>query len=141
MLYISEIFNEFEEAKTKKEKQDILIKYSGDKTFLTIMSGVFDPRIEFIKVPKKLQYKESDSPYGFAYTTLAYEHRRLAWLLESSTMEPENKLSLLLDLLENLHAEESKILLGMVKKKLKVSGLTPKLVKEVFPQLFPKVEK
>jgi len=137
MLYISEIFDEFEKAKKKKDKQDVLRKYSNNKTFLTILSGAFDPRIEFFPVSKKLKYKESDAPYGFAYTTLAYEQRRLLWLLKSSKMENENKLTILLDMLEMLHADEAKILLGMVHKKLKVKGLTPKLVKEVFPQIFP----
>ena len=48
---------------------------------------------------------------------------------------------LLIQMLESMHPDESAIFVQMVKKKLKVKGLTEKLVLEVFPDLYRKVEK
>jgi hypothetical protein len=48
---------------------------------------------------------------------------------------------LLIQMLESMHPDESLIFEQMVKKKLKVKGLTEKLVLEVFPDLYRKVEK
>jgi hypothetical protein len=46
---------------------------------------------------------------------------------------------LLIQVLESMHPSESMIFEQMMKKKLKVNGLTEKLVLEVFPDLYRKV--
>ena len=46
---------------------------------------------------------------------------------------------LLIQVLESMHPAESMIFEQMLKKKLKVNGLTEKLVLEVFPDLYRKV--
>jgi len=46
---------------------------------------------------------------------------------------------LLVQILESMGKEESSVFEQMLKKKLKVKGLTEKLVLEVFPNLYRKV--
>jgi len=138
MIYISEIFEEFEKAKTKQDKIAVLQKYYSNNTFMAILSGTFDPRIEFFKLPRKFTYQPSDVPYGFAFTTLAHEHRNLGFFLEQYTALPvSGKIMKLKILVESLHAGEAEVLIGMLKKKLKIKGLSKSLIKEVFPQFFP----
>ena len=48
---------------------------------------------------------------------------------------------MLTQILESMHPDESLIFIQMLKKKLKVKGLTEKLVLEVFPDLYRKVDK
>jgi hypothetical protein len=46
---------------------------------------------------------------------------------------------LLIQVLESMHEDESNLYVGMLKKKLKVKGLTESMVLEVFPDLYRKV--
>ena len=48
---------------------------------------------------------------------------------------------LLTQILESMHPDESLVFTQVLKKKLKCKGLTEKLVLEVFPDLYRKVEK
>ena len=57
----------------------------------------------------------------------------------SKDLSTKKTKELLTQMLEIMHEEESKIFIGMLKKKLKVKGLTEKLVLEVFPDLYRKV--
>ena len=141
MIYISEIFEEFEKAKTKQDRIAVLQKYYSNRTFVAILSGTFDPRIEFVQIPRKFTYTPSDVPYGFAFTTLAHEHRKLGFFLKRYLgLEDSGKLTKLRILIESLHAGEAEVLMGMLKKNLKVKGLSKSLIKELFPQFFPSKE-
>ena len=48
---------------------------------------------------------------------------------------------MLIQILESMHPDESAVFTQMIKKKLKCKGLTEKLVLEVFPDLYRKVNK
>jgi len=142
MIYISEIFDEFETAKRKQDKITVLQKYKKNITLYNILKGTFHPDIKFIKIPKKFKYNESDLPYGNTDTTLDYESKHFWYYIDShDKLSQEIRMQKLLIMLESLHAGEAKILLGMINKKLKVKGLTKSIVKEVFPEFFPEKQK
>jgi len=133
-----EIFEEFEEAKTRQEKIDVLKKHS-DHWFVTFLNYAFNPDItfDFNTIPK---YKPSVEPEGLNWSTLHLELRKLYLFMPSSPKYkgklPERKhTNLLLEILESVHAKEAKLLEQVFQKKMKVKGLTDKIVKEAFPDL------
>jgi hypothetical protein len=133
-----EIFAEFEEAKTRQDKIEVLRKHS-DYWFITFLNYAFNPDIkfDFTEIPK---YKPAVEPAGLTWSTLHLELRKLYLFIPThekySGKLPERKhTNLLLEIFESVHAKEAKLLEAVIQKKLKVKGLTDKLVKEAFPEL------
>lgn len=138
-----EIFAEFEEAKTRQEKIDVLRKHS-DHWFITFLNYAFNPNIQFdfAVIPK---YKPAVEPEGLTWSTLHLEMRKLYLFIPSHEKYagklPDRKhTNLLLEILESVHAKEAKLLEQVFLKKLKIKGLTDKLVKEAFPEMPFEVE-
>ena len=141
--YISEIFKRIDRAKNRKLKKEILVSCKNNNIFKFVLQGTFDPDIEWTvkKLPKYKPY--NDRPIDLVDTSLfatvpkcslfVKGHKKSQGLTEKKSEE------LLIQMLEIMHEEESKIFIGMLKKKLKVKGLTEKLVLEVFPDLYRKV--
>jgi len=141
--YISEIFKRIDRAKNRKLKKEILVSCKNNNIFKFVLQGTFDPDIEWTvkKLPKYKPY--NDRPIDLVETTLWHTipkcslfvkgHPRSKDLKEAKTEE------LLTQMLEIMHEAESIVFTSMLKKKLKVKGLTEKLVLEVFPDLYRKV--
>ena len=133
-----EIFEEFEEAKTRQDKIDVLRKHA-DHWFITFLNYAFNPEIkfDFLNVPK---YKPSLEPEGLTWSTIHLEMRKVYLFIPShdkysGKLTDRKHTNLLLEILESVHAKEALLLEGMFHKKLKVKGLTDKIVKEAFPEL------
>ncbi len=138
---ISELFEEFEQLKTRKQKAEFLEKYKQNAMFKAVLQGAFDPNINWcIEVPS---YTPDDAPIGLNPSTLYMEIPKCAVFVKghpkSAGVKPERMKELLIQVLESMHPAESMIYEQMMKKKLKVKGLTEKLVLEVFPDLYRKV--
>ena len=144
-VYISELFKGIAKARTRKEKKALLEKYKTNNILRFVLQGTFDPSIIW-NVPKKLPtYKKDDAPIGLSETSLftvmpkcsifVKDHPKANGLKEKRVKE------LLTQILESMHPDESLVFIQMLKKKLKCKGLTEKLVLEVFPDLYRKVEK
>ena len=142
-IYISELMKKIAKAKSRKQKKTILEEYKDNNVLKFVLQGTFDPSIEW-NVPKKFpKYKPDDAPIGLNPQTLfvvvpkcsifVKGHAKANGLTEKRTKE------LLIQVLESMHEDESLIFIQMLKKKLKVKGLTEKLVLEVFPNLYRKV--
>jgi hypothetical protein len=142
-IYISELMKKIAKAKSRKQKKTILEEYKDNNVLKFVLQGTFDPSIEW-NVPKKFpKYKPDDAPIGLNPQTLfvvvpkcsifVKGHAKSNGLTEKRTKE------LLIQVLESMHEDESLIFIQMLKKKLKVKGLTEKLVLEVFPNLYRKV--
>ena len=142
-IYISELMKKIAKAKTRKQKKAILEEYKDNNVFKFVLQGTFDPSIKW-NVPKKFpKYSPDDAPIGLNPQTLfvvvpkcsifVKGHAKSNGLTEKRTKE------LLIQVLESMHEDESLIFIQMLKKKLKVKGLTEKLVLEVFPNLYRKV--
>ena len=141
--YISEIFRRIDNAKSRKLKKDILISCKDNNIFKFVLQGTFDPSIEWTiqKVPK---YEGvSDRPIDLVDTSLFATVPKCSIFVKgharSKPLGEEQSHNLLLQMLEIMHEFESNIFASMIKKKLKVKGLTEKLVLEVFPDLYRKV--
>ena len=144
-VYISELLKGISKAKTRKEKKTLLEQYKTNNIFKFVLQGTFDPSIEW-NVPKKLPpYKKDDAPIGLSETSLFTVMPKCSIFVKghpkSDGLKEKRIKELLIQILESMHPDESEIFTQMLKKKLKVKGLTAKLVLEVFPVLYRIVNK
>lgn len=139
MKNLYEVFDEFEQAKTTKEKVDVLQRNSS-YALKNVLQGTFSPNISFVfnKIP---DYKASDAPAGLGYTSIHQELSR-AYLFQENNPKVDPNLSmkrkeeLLIQILEALEAREAEIYANMLLKKQRVKGLTASVAKQAFPELF-----
>ena len=144
-VYISELLKGIAKAKSRKEKKTLLEQYKTNNIFKFVLQGAFDPSIVW-NVPKALpKYKKDDAPIGLSETSLFTVMPKCSMFVKghpkSINLKEKRIKELLIQMLESMHPDESLIFEQMLKKKLKVKGLTEKLVLEVFPNLYRKVEK
>jgi hypothetical protein len=142
-VYISELLKGIAKAKTRKEKKILLEKYKTNNIFKFVLQGTFDPSVIW-NVPKKIpKYKADDAPIGLSETSLFTIMPKCSMFVkghpQSEKLTEKRIVELLLQVLESMHPDESSIFTQMLNKKLKVKGLTEKLVLEVFPNLYRKV--
>ena len=141
--YISEIFSRINEAKNRKLKKEILVAASKNNIFKFVLQGTFDPSIEWTitKLPKFKPY--NDRPVDLVDSSLYATIPKCSLFVKghprSKDLSTKKTKELLTQMLEIMHEEESIVFTSMLKKKLKVKGLTEKLVLEVFPDLYRKV--
>tara|TARA_B100001971_G_C18247488_1_gene575434 strand:- start:344 stop:778 length:435 start_codon:yes stop_codon:yes gene_type:complete len=141
--YISEIFSRIHEAKNRKLKKEILESCKDNKVFKFVLQGTFDPSIQWTvkKIPPYIPVV--DRPLDLVDVSLFGTVPKCSIFVEghdrSKPLRAKQSSDLLVQMLEVMHQDESKIFVGMLKKKLKVKGLTSKLVLEVFPNLYQKV--
>jgi hypothetical protein len=137
---VYEIFEEFEKAPSKNEKVDVL-KNNYSPVLYAVLQFAFHPGIEFV-VDKVPYYKPDDSPPGLGYSSIGQELERIYLFIKDhprtpSGLTPERRDKILIQMLEALEAKEAIVLMNMIKKDLKIKGLTPKIVKEAFPGILP----
>ena len=141
--YISELFEEFEKLKSRKEKLAFLKGQFNNVMFKAVLQGTFDPNIKW-HIPKEFpSYVPDDAPLGLNPSSLFNEMPRCTVFAvghpKGEEVTEKRRNELLIQVLESMHPAESMIFEQMLKKKLKVNGLTEKLVLEVFPDLYRKV--
>ena len=136
-LLYHEILDLFEKAEKRSEKIELLRKHA-DKNFLTFLVYAFDPKIEFdVEIPV---YKPSIIPAGLNDLYLHGEVQKLYRFIKNHPKRPnglttQKQKSLFVFLLESLHKDEADLLIRCIKKDLRVPFLTPKLIKEAFPEI------
>jgi len=133
-----QIFSEVEEAKTKKEKQEVLRKYSGP-ALKQVLGYTFDPNIKWLlpegTPPFKPLPKSADME-----SRLMSELRRLYLFVEGDTDAQRNlttlrREQLFIGLLESIDPDDAKVLIGMKDGKLPYKSITKKLIAETFPTI------
>ena len=136
-LLFHEIFEKFEQLKTREERLNFLRK-NHTHQFKEFLRGAFDPNIKFtVNIPA---YRPAVEPEGLNYSTLHNEMDRMYLFVEGHPKTPngiteDKKEYVLKNMLEAIHKEEALLLLAMLKKDLKIKFLTAKLVKEVYPDI------
>lgn len=139
--YISELFHEFEKLKSRKEKLGFLWDHKNNGVFRGVLQGTFDPDIKW-KLPVP-EYTPDDAPIGLNPSNLFQEIPKCAIFAKGHPsgegISEKRMKELLIQILESMHASESIIYEGMLRKKLKVKGLTEKMALEAIPDLYRKV--
>ena len=132
------IFKKVEEASKKEDKIRIL-RENSSATMKAILGYTYDPYVEWL-------LPETDPPFAplhvnaDAEITLQGAQKQFYLFVKGPTETQKNlkqtrREQLFIQLLESVHPDETKVLLGMKNRKLPYRGLTRKLVAEAFPNL------
>lgn len=141
MKAIYEIFDEFEKAKNKKERMDVIGK-NLSQTLVDIFKLAYHPAFKWkIKELPENYRVPTDMLPGITYDSLNAQLRRLYLFLEGNqtaeTLSEKRRNELLVQMLESIEPREAEVLLGIFQKDLGVKGLDYKFIKEAFPTLLP----
>lgn len=139
LLY--EVFDEFEKAKTKKERMDVIAS-NLSQTLVDVLKLTFHPDIKWLvkEVPNGFT-PPTDTLPGITYDTLNSQLRRLYIFREGDAtaekLTEKRRTELLLQILNSLEPRECEIIMGIFFKDQGVKGLDYKFVKEAFPDMLP----
>ena len=139
-ITIGEIIGEFEKAKSRQAKKEVLQKHKGVIVFQHLLRGTFDPKVQWTITEQPDYVKDVETPEGAEPNTLYQEIPNCSIFVKghpaSAKLKPQRTKELLIQILESLGASEASLYMQMLKKKSKVKGLTSKLVLEVFPNMY-----
>lgn len=121
-----------------REQKIAWLQANSTPRFKDFLICMFDPNIHFdVKIP---EYRPAVEPAGLNFSTLHTEMGRIYLFVTGhpkcpSGVTPDKKESILKSILESIHKREAELFVALLTKKLKVKSLTPKLVKEAFPDI------
>jgi hypothetical protein len=131
-----EVFKEVHNAKTKKEKLQVL-KYYSCGELKQVLGYTFDPRVKWMLPPTEAPY--NPAPKSADMPTLHAELRRLDLFIEGTPramgMKQAKREQIFIEMLEGIDYRDAKVLASMPTGTLPYKGLTRKLVAEAFPNL------
>tara|TARA_A100001515_G_scaffold129732_1_gene116563 strand:- start:4 stop:471 length:468 start_codon:yes stop_codon:yes gene_type:complete len=137
-LLISEILRKVSNAKTKKEKVDLLKKHNSP-ALRQLMVINFDESIISELPEGDVPYTPNDAPVGTDHTRLEQEYRGLYRFFKGGDprIKSLKRETMFVQLLEGLSAEEAELLVlckdGRLNEKYK--RITKAVVSEAFPQI------
>ena len=139
-ITVGEVVDEFEKAKTRKAKKEILEKFQDIEVLRHLLRGIFDPKIQWTITEQPDYAKDVKTPEGEEPNNLYIEIPKCSIFVKgnpkSAKLKLERAKQLLIQILESLSVSEAALYMQMLKKKSKVKGLTSKLVLEVFPNMY-----
>jgi hypothetical protein len=141
MKNIFEVLDEIEEAKTKKDKMEVIEK-NLSKVLVLVFELAYHPEIEWLIKEMPDNYKiPTDTLPGISRTQLSTEIRKLYMFRKgdptAEKLGPQKRNELLIQMLEALEPREAEVIIGIFQKDLGVKGLNYKFIKEAFPNLLP----
>lgn len=136
---IHEILDEFDLATTKEQKK-LVLQQNDLYHFKELLKYTFNPKYQFYVEDKfPSDYVKPDTVIGIRYAGIESEIRRTYLFVKgdptADSLTEEKRKILLLQLLESFEPKEAEIFFNMLKKDLKIKGLTESLVREVYPEL------
>ena len=135
---ISDIFKEIEKTTGRKNKIAKLKEYESNNVFMQILEAVCDVRIIF-------ELPEGNPPFTppedmIDNTGGLYQEVRKMYIFtknqRSANIHQIKRENVFIEMLESIHPEDAKLMLGVKEKKLPYKGITSKLVEEAFPGRF-----
>lgn len=141
MKNMYEIFDEFENATSKKDRMAVIEK-NLSKTLVQVLELTYNPNYQWLITEMPDGYEvPTDTLPGLSGTQLSTELRKLYLFQKGNPnaekLSAEKRKELLLQLLERLEPREAEVIIGILSKDLGVRGLDYKFVKEAFPNLLP----
>ena len=136
-LLISEILRKVSNAKTKKEKVDLLRKHNSTALRQLLIIN-FDESIVSMMPEGDVPYTPNDAPVGTDHTRLEQEYRGLYRFFKGGMKLPSLKReSMFVQLLEGLSAEEAELLVLVKDGRLneKYKRITKAVISEAFPSI------
>ena len=137
-LLISEILRKVSNAKTKKEKIDLLRKHNSNALRQLLIIN-FDESVVSMLPEGDVPYTPNDAPVGTDHTRLEQEYKGLYRFFKGGAKLPGLKReSMFVQLLEGLSAEEAELL--CLVKDGKMNNKYKRITKAVISEAFPSIE-
>ena len=137
-LLLSEILRKVSNAKTKKEKIDLLRKHNTP-ALRQLMIWNFDESVISMIPEGEVPYTPNDAPVGTDHTRLEQEYKGLYRFVKggADSLPSLKRESLFVQLLEGLSAEEAELVCLVKDKTLgtKYKRITKAVISEAFPQI------
>ena len=137
-LLISEVLRKVSNAKTKKEKIEILHKHNS-QALRSILIWNFDESVVSMLPEGDVPYTPNDAPVGTDHTRLEQEYKGLYRFVKGGAdkLPSLKRESLFVQLLEGLSAEEAELICLVKDKKLssKYKRITKAVIQEAFEQI------
>ena len=135
VVLFSEVLTKVNNAKDKPKKIAVLQQYDN-APLRQVLKGAFDPNIVWDLPEGEPPYMPNEAPTGTEHGLLRNEAKRL-WHFVKGADNATNKVQkekMFIQMLEGLHQDEAKVLMGMKNKTLNkmYKGLTESVVKEAF---------
>ena len=132
---MSEILTKVNNAKDKPKKIAVL-KEHASAPLKQVLKGAFDPNIIWDLPAGDPPFMQNEAPIGTEHGLLRNEAKRLWHFVKGAdpATTKTQKETMFIQMLEGLHKDEAKLLLGMKSKSLNkmYKGLTESVVKEAF---------
>jgi hypothetical protein len=141
MKPLYEVFDDFEQAKSKKERMNVIQK-NLSTTLVKVLEMAYHPQIQWKVNELPHNYRlPTDTLPGITYDSLDSQLRRMYMFnVGNETAEKltsKRQEELLSQILDSIEPREAEIILGIFQKDLGVKGLDYKFVKEAFPNMLP----
>lgn len=136
-LLISEVLKKVSNAKTKKEKIDLLRTYNTD-ALRAILIINYDESLVCVMPEGEVPFKANDAPAGTEHTRLAKEYKKLYRFFKGGDdrLPMMKKETLFIQMLEGLHESEAEVVVLAKDKDLQSKyRITTAVVKDAFPQI------
>jgi len=135
VVLMSEVLTKVNNAKDKTKKIQVLRDYDN-QPLRQVLKGAFDPKIVWDLPAGDPPYIANEAPIGTEHGLLRNEAKRLWYFVKgaNSDLTKTQKETMFIQMLEGLHKDEAKLLLGMKNKSLNkmYKGLTESVVREAF---------
>ena len=136
-LLMHEVLQKVSNAKTKKEKIDLLQEYNNN-ALRAILIINFDESLEFLLPEGEVPFTPNDAPIGTEHTRLTHEYKGLYKYFKGgdSSIKGMKREQLFVQLLEGLSEDEANLLVSACNKDLQSKyRVTKAVVAEAFPQI------
>ena len=141
MKPLYEVFDEFELAKNKKERMDVIGK-NLSHPLVNVLKLAYHPAFQWKVKELPENYKiPNDILPGITYDSLNAQLRKLYMFREghptAEQLSERKRIELLIQILESIEPREAEVVYGIFVKDQGVKGLDYAFVKEAFPKLLP----
>ena len=138
---ISEILEEASKIVKKSDRMDYLRKEKCPALTDILRINFDDSVVSLLPEGEPPFRTEKELPKGFEHTNLHKGFRKFGYFFKGPTANgllPAKREHLFIELLESVHYDDAMLVILVKDKKLKVKGITKKMVKETFPNLIRK---
>lgn len=135
---ISEILRKVNNAKTKKEKTELLLKYNS-QTLRSLFIWNYDETVISALPEGDVPFTANPAPEGTDHILLENEGKKLFYFVKggADSVSQSKREQIFLGMIENLHKDEAEVLILVKDKKLqtKYPRISKALIQETFPQI------
>ncbi len=136
-LLISEVLQKVSNAKTKKEKIELLQKYKTP-ALQSVLIWNFDESVVSMLPEGDVPYTPNEAPADTEHTRLLHEYRILYNFVKGGNdgLSGNKRETMFIQLLESLHQDEAKVICSAKDKLLgKKYKITKACVQEAYPEI------